>query len=312
MSAHHQTQTTIGAARRRRRRHPVSCPSRRSSPAKHWGKALQDRQTRATACKRHLSAVREATDQCLRQAGLGFGDCRIVACLALAGVCESKNFAQVQASRLAFHRLVFTSDARAACLGAHAGLDGGIIIVGTGSVGWGIAGRQEHRVGGWGFPISDEGSGASLGCEALRRVLWAHDGLIPWTGLLRTLFERFGRESYGIVHWMSNARPRDFASLAPTIVEHARQGDAIACELMQSAAAHIDTVAARLRALGVHSPVAHGRPCGQHFALSFASDAKRLGRSQGGCSRRCLATRACGSGWRRAHGVGPKCIAVSR
>jgi glucosamine kinase len=198
-----------------------------------------------------LSAVREATDQCLRQADLGFGDCRIVACLALAGVGESKNQTQVQASRLAFHRLVLTSDARAACLGAHAGRDGGIIIVGTGSVGWGIAEHQEHRVGGWGFPISDEGSGASLGCEALRRVLWAHDGLIPWTGLLRALFERFGQESYGIVHWMSNARPRDFASLAPIIVEHARQGDAIACELMQSAAAHIDTVAARLRTLGV-------------------------------------------------------------
>jgi glucosamine kinase len=199
-----------------------------------------------------LSAVRDATDQCLRQAGLGFGDCRIVACLALAGVGESMNQTQVQAPRLGFHRLVLTSDARAACLGAHAGLDGGTIIVGTGSVGWGIAGDQEHRVGGWGFPISDEGSGASLGCEALRRVLWAHDGLIPWTGLLRTLFERFGRESYGIVHWMSDARPRDFASLAPTIVEHARQGDSIACELMQSAAAYIDTIAARLCTLGVY------------------------------------------------------------
>ena len=61
------------------------------------------------------------------------------------------------------------------------------------------------------------------------------------------LFERFGRERYGIVRWMSDARPRDFASLAPTIVEHARQGDATACELMRSAAAHIDTIAARLR-----------------------------------------------------------------
>ena len=100
-----------------------------------------------------LSAVLEATDQCLRQAGLGYGDCRIVACLALAGACECNALTQAQASRIAFHRVTFTSDARAACLGAHAGLDGGIIIVGTGSVGWGIAGRQEYRVGGWGFPI---------------------------------------------------------------------------------------------------------------------------------------------------------------
>ena len=198
-----------------------------------------------------LSAIHEATDQCLRNADFALGDCRIVACLALAGVSESKSHAQVQASRLAFHRLVLTSDARAACFGAHAGHDGGIIIVGTGSVGWGRVVHKEHRVGGWGFPVSDEGSGASLGCEALRRVLWAHDGLIPWTNLLLTLFEKFGRESCGIVHWMSNARPRDFATLAPTIVKHAQQGDAIACGLMQSAAAHIDMVAARLCTLGV-------------------------------------------------------------
>lgn len=250
MTAHHQTKRLLvllgvdgGGTRCRARLADIA--------GKTLGESLTGPANLRHGLRETLSAVREATDQCLRQAGLGFGDCRIVACLALAGVCESKNHAQVQESRLAFHRVVITSDARAACLGAHAGLDGGIIIIGTGSVGWGIAVHQEHRVGGWGFPISDEGSGASLGCEALRRVLWAHDGLIPWTDLLRTLFERFGRESYGIVHWMSNARPRDFASLAPTIVEHARQGDAIACELMQSAAVYIDTVAGRLRTLGV-------------------------------------------------------------
>ena len=195
----------------------------------------------------------------------------------------------------AFHRLVITSDARAACLGAHAGLDGGIIIIGTGSIGWGIAVHQEHRVGGWGFPISDEGSGASLGCEALRRVLWAHDGLIPWTDLLRTLFERFGRESFGIVHWMSNARPRNFASLAPTIVEHARQGDATACELMQSAAGYIDTVAARLRTLGVPRLSLMG---GLAVSIQpFLSHQKRSGLvAARGMLRRCPATRVCGGG----------------
>jgi glucosamine kinase len=250
MSAHHQTKRPLvllgvdGGGTR--------CRARLADAAgKTLGESVAGPANPRHGMQETLWAVRKATDQCLRQAELGFGNCRIVACLALAGVGESKNHTQVQASRLAFHRLILTSDARAACLGAHGGLDGGIIIVGTGSVGWAIAGRQEHRVGGWGFPVSDEGSGAFLGCEALRRVLWAHDGLIPWTGLLRALFERFGRESYGIVHWMGDARPRDFASLAPTIVEHARQGDAMACELMQSAAAYIETVAARLRTLGV-------------------------------------------------------------
>ena len=198
-----------------------------------------------------LAAVRAATDQCLEQAGLGYGDCRIVACLALAGACEPVTLAQAQAVPLPFSRVILTSDARAACVGAHEGEDGGIVIVGTGSVGWAIAEGRDHRVGGWGFPVSDEGSGAWLGCEALRRVLWAYDGLIPWTGLLRLLFERFDEDGYAIVRWMGAARPRDYASLAPAVVAQAGQGDAIAIELAKGAAMHIDEIAAKLLAIPV-------------------------------------------------------------
>jgi glucosamine kinase len=198
-----------------------------------------------------LASVRAATDQCLKQAALGYGECRIVACLALAGACEPVTLAQAQAVPLPFARVILTSDARAACVGAHQGEDGGIVIVGTGSVGWAIAEGRNHRVGGWGFPISDEGSGAWLGCEALRRVLWAYDGLIPWTGLLRLLFERFDEDGYAIVRWMSAARPRDYANFAPAVVAQARQGDAIAVELAKGAAMHIDQIAAKLLAIPV-------------------------------------------------------------
>jgi len=159
--------------------------------------------------------------------------------------------AQAQAVPLPFSRVILTSDARAACVGAHRGEDGGIVIVGTGSVGWAIAEGRDHRVGGWGFPVSDEGSGAWLGCEALRRVLWAYDGLIPWTGLLRLLFERFDEDGYAIVRWMGAAKPRDYASLAPAVVAKAGQGDAIAIELAKGAALHIDHIAANLLAIPV-------------------------------------------------------------
>jgi glucosamine kinase len=198
-----------------------------------------------------LAAVRAATEQCLEHAGLGYGDCRIVACLALAGACEPLTLAQAQAVPLPFARTILTSDARAACVGAHRGEDGGIVIVGTGSVGWAIAQGRDHRVGGWGFPLSDEGSGAWLGCEALRRVLWAYDGLIPWTGLLRLLFERFDADGYAIVRWMGAATPRDYASLAPAVVDQARQGDDIAVELAKGAAMHIDRIATKLLAMPV-------------------------------------------------------------
>ena len=197
-----------------------------------------------------LSAVVGASRLCLEQAGLNGQEDRIIACLALAGACDPSTLYRAQASPLPFHRVTFTSDARAACIGAHAGADGGIVIVGTGSVGWGIAGGREFRVGGWGFPLSDEGSGAWLGYEVLRQVLRAHDGLWPWTDLLRSVSEQFESNPFAIVRWMRGAGPRDYAGLAPLIVSHAERGDAAARDTLGAAAAHIEVIAARLLELG--------------------------------------------------------------
>ena len=90
-----------------------------------------------------------------------------------------------------------TTDAHAACVGAHRGRDGGVIIVGTGSIGWAKLNGRHYRVGGWGLPVSDEGSGAWLGREALRRVLWAHDGRVgldrPASRPVRAIPERSAR-----------------------------------------------------------------------------------------------------------------------
>ena len=51
-----------------------------------------------------------------------------------------------------FRNATITTDARAACVGAHRGRDGGIIIVGTGSIGWADVDGRQYRVGGWGLP----------------------------------------------------------------------------------------------------------------------------------------------------------------
>ena len=125
-----------------------------------------------------------------------------------------------------------------------------MIVVGTGTIGWAEVGGRHHRVGGWGLPISDEGSGAWLGCEALRRVLWARDGRMEWTALLSDLFAQFQCDPHAIVSWTSAASPRDFGTLAPRVVKHAKRCDPAATELMRLAAGHVDALAARLIALG--------------------------------------------------------------
>lgn len=198
-----------------------------------------------------FASVLEATSQCLRQAGLTPRDLsRVVACLALAGASEPAELAAAQSHSHPFARLLVTSDAHAACVGAHGGTDGGVIIVGTGSIGWAELNGQQVRVGGWGLIVSDEGSGAWIGREALRLTLWAHDGRIPWTELLTSLFGQFQSDPHRVVRWAAQASPRDFGSLAPRVVEHAAHDDAAAVELIRLAAMHVDALAARLLALG--------------------------------------------------------------
>jgi glucosamine kinase len=191
--------------------------------------------------------VHEAAAQCLRLAGFTWEDSKIVACLALAGAGESFNVAASSTQPHAFYRTLFTTDAKAACIGAHSGGNGGVVIIGTGSIGWAIAGAKEYRVGGWGFPVSDEGSGAWIGCEAIRRVLWACDGVIAWTAFLRAVFERFDGDARTIVRWKLTAQPRDYGSIAPTVAEYAGWGDPEAEQLMRRAAGCIDRIAGRLR-----------------------------------------------------------------
>jgi glucosamine kinase len=122
--------------------------------------------------------------------------------------------------------------------------------VGTGSVGWAELGGRHVRIGGWGPAVSDEGSGAWLGREAVRRVLWAHDGRIAWSQLLTELFGELGSDPHAIVRWSCSAPPAEFAALAPAIVQRARERDAVAAELVRQAAAHVDALAARLLAAG--------------------------------------------------------------
>ncbi len=201
--------------------------------------------------KRSLSAVAAAARQCLDQAGLGSEHlARIVACLALAGASEPTHLAAARVHEHPFRKTLIITDAHAACVGAHGDRDGGVIVAGTGTIGWAVLKGQSYRIGGWGLPISDEGSGAWIGCEALRRVLWAHDGRIAWTPLLRALFADFADNPHAIVRWAHSAAPGDFGSLAPRVFEDAARGDPAGGELADLAAAHIDALAARLIAAG--------------------------------------------------------------
>jgi glucosamine kinase len=236
----------------------TQCRARLCTPdGRKLGEAVDGPANIRLGLDQSLNAVVQTVRQCLLQAGLPPQDLkRITACLALAGASEPSHLAAAQARKYPFGHVTITTDARAACVGAHGGRPGGVIIVGTGTIGWAEPGSR--RVGGWGMPISDEGSGAWIGAEALRHVLWAYDGRISWTSLLNAVFDQFNRDPHAIVRFASAALPRDFGTLAPLVVDHAKQGDPVGVELMQAAAVHIDHLAERLAAHGVQKLVLVG------------------------------------------------------
>ena len=135
-----------------------------------------------------------------------------------------------------FRNVVYATDANVACLGAHSGRDGGIVVLGTGSVGFARVKGRELRIGGYGFPISDEGSGADLGFQAVRLALRAHDGRISPSPFLLEVIEKLGSDPVALVAWAEQATATDYASLAPVALTYAEAGDPFAEEIVAEGA----------------------------------------------------------------------------
>ena len=172
--------------------------------------------------------------------------------LGMAGAIDDAHNRQLLAEPHPFPKVAIDTDAYIAWLGAFAGGDGAILIIGTGSAGLAVVKGQRFNVGGWGNVISDDGSGNEIGKHAVRRALWAHDGMAPMTKLATAILDRFEHQPPKIVSWADQARPTDFAQLAPMILDYAGQGDALGVAVIETAADGIARIADRL--LGVGAP----------------------------------------------------------
>ncbi|PWK73986.1 N-acetylglucosamine kinase [Aminobacter sp. AP02] len=189
------------------------------------------------------ASIARAFGAAAEEAGFGPAELsRTFAGIGLAGIGRKGALEALQAITHPFAATGFTSDGMGACLGAHSGKDGAIVIAGTGSIGLGFVEGRDLRVGGYGFPISDEGSGADLGLRAVQLALRAHDGRHDRSALLTEVMQRFHDDPMETVAWMDRATATDYAALAPTVMRHADQGDAAGRRIVQAAAEQIDTI----------------------------------------------------------------------
>ncbi len=115
---------------------------------------------------------------------------------------------------LKYPNLKIVSDCHIACLAAHAGQDGAIIICGTGVVAYSVENGVTHQLGGFGYPHGDLGGGAWLGLEVCKRLCKAIDNVIPWSDLLTAVYVKFNNNEDEFKHWLLIATPSDFANIA--------------------------------------------------------------------------------------------------
>lgn len=187
------------------------------------------------------AALREACDLAIADAGLdGAQVSAIRAGMGIAGISRPGISEQLAALPFPFASVAFDTDAAIANIGAHAGADGATLILGTGSIAIFRKGSETFVMGGYGFPISDEGSGAALGLSAMRHALRSLDGRSQRTPLSIMVTERFHHDPARAIAWMDEAAPRDYASLAPLVMDRAEAHDHIARSIVEDAVQHIE------------------------------------------------------------------------
>jgi glucosamine kinase len=200
---------------------------------------------------RALAEVEKSCHLALAEARLGADAlASAYAGVGLAGVGRKGVLEELVRRAHPFHDVTYAHDATIACIGAHGARDGGIVIVGTGSVGFAIVGGREIRIGGYGFPISDEGSGADLGLHAIRLALRAYDSRAVGTSLTRDVMNRFQDDPFAAVSWMDHATATDYATFAPLVLRHADTGDPGARRILRDAAEQVDELVRRLSECG--------------------------------------------------------------
>ncbi len=151
-------------------------------------------------------------------------------------------------------RIIVKTDAHIALVAGTGKEEGIMLIAGTGSIAYGstLDGRN-HRAGGWGHIIGDEGSGYHIGTKALNAALRCFDGRGQDTMLLTMLLEELNLDSADqLVGWVYSGdfSKSKIASLAKVVDTAHKKGDHVATSILREAANElfllVDAVTRRL------------------------------------------------------------------
>jgi|HubBroStandDraft_6_1064221.scaffolds.fasta_scaffold20337_2 glucosamine kinase len=209
--------------------------------------------------------TREALHTAIRQvcATANISPAQISAvCIGAAGADRPEIVAKIRAilaeliAETARPKIEVVGDMAIALEAACGAGPGVIAIAGTGSIAYGRdATGHTARAGGWGFAVSDEGSGHWIGRRAVSAILSAHDqglettlsAMVLQAWKLNTLDE--------LVQQANSTPPPDFPRLFPIVLRAADEDDSVARSLLTDAGAKLGSLAA----IVVHR-LAHNSP----------------------------------------------------
>jgi len=172
-------------------------------------------------------------------------------CIGAAGAARPEITAKVVSifreliSEIPLEKIEVVGDSVIALEAAFGTGPGVIAIAGTGSIVYGRdANGRTARAGGWGFAISDEGSGHWIGQRAIAAVMHAHDQGVE-TALARLILQAWKMSTLDDLVQRANATPSpDFPRLLHIVLKAADGEDAVAGELLAEAGAKLAALAA--------------------------------------------------------------------
>jgi N-acetylglucosamine kinase-like BadF-type ATPase len=191
------------------------------------------------------SALHAAIDEICQRGGTRASDIRRV----VAGIAGSSNEAVRVLLEAALREKIqggveVLGDMEIAHHAALEGSPGVLVNAGTGSIAYGKnANGQAARAGGWGFAISDEGSGHWIGRNAVATAMRSFDTQQD-EDFLHHMMSAVGAKTPEELAKFANASANpDFVRLFPEVVTLAQLGDTIAAGILQRAGEELSRLA---------------------------------------------------------------------
>lgn len=218
----------------------VSVGGRITGRAEGSGGAVRPGRALASA-----AIIAEVTRRALAASGRLSGDVLVVGAAGAGREIERDELRKTLRGENLATKVVVMTDIEIALAAAFAEGPGIVVSAGTGSV---AVGRdrdgKQHRIGGYGWQMGDEGSGYAIGRAALGVVSRAADGRSPRTALSgRVLSATRSPDLDALVRWAAGASPAEVAAIAPHVLEVAEQGDALAAGIAEHAARELSQLA---------------------------------------------------------------------